>query len=53
MDLLNKEVYFDQYCKTCKYTKKLETDQPCSECVSYPMNENSHKPRKYEERNGK
>lgn len=39
-----KEVYFDKYCKTCKYEKTKETDDPCNECLSEPSNLYSHKP---------
>ena len=45
-----KEVYFDPYCEKCKHEKKTETDEPCSECLSNPVNEFSHKPIKFEER---
>ena len=38
------EVYFDKYCKTCKYSKQNENKDPCDECLAVPMNENSHKP---------
>ena len=40
----NLEVYFDKYCKTCKYSKQNENKDPCDECLAVPMNENSHKP---------
>lgn len=45
-----KEIYFDQYCKTCKYEKVKESEDPCEECLSNPTNVYSHKPVKYEER---
>lgn len=45
-----KEVYFDQYCKTCKYKDTKETDDPCNECLYEPMNLYSHKPVKWEEK---
>lgn len=45
-----KEVYFDQYCKTCKYEKLDESECPCDDCLSNPANTYSHKPVKYEER---
>ena len=45
-----KEVYFDQYCKTCKYKDMKETDDPCDECLYEPMNLYSHKPVKWEEK---
>lgn len=42
------EVYFDQYCKTCKYYELKENKDPCDECIAIPMNENSHKPINWE-----
>ena len=45
-----KEVYFDPYCEKCKHEKKDETDAPCFECLNNPVNEFSHKPVKFEER---
>lgn len=46
----DKEVYFDQYCKLCKYEKLSEDKDPCDECLSNPVNANSHKPVKFEEK---
>jgi hypothetical protein len=48
----NQEVYFHQYCKTCKHWKENDKglDEPCNECLSNPINVNSHKPVKYEEK---
>ena len=43
-----KEVYFYQYCKSCKYFKIKETKEPCNECLDNPVNEYSHKPVNYE-----
>lgn len=45
-----KEVYFDQYCKTCKFQKNKEDDTPCDECLSEPARIYSHKPAKYVEK---
>jgi hypothetical protein len=45
-----KEVYFDQYCKTCVHKDVKEEDEPCFACLDEPMNQNSHKPVKYEPR---
>lgn len=45
-----KEVYFDKYCKTCKHKKLKETDAPCDECVSEPINLQTHRPVRYEEK---
>lgn len=43
-----KEVYFGEYCKSCKHLEKAETDDPCDECLNEPVNLHSHKPVKYE-----
>jgi hypothetical protein len=43
-----KEVYFDQYCKTCAHKDVKEKDDPCFDCLQEPSNLNSHKPVKYE-----
>lgn len=47
-----KEVLFDQYCSRCVYaqTKDEEGKDPCNECLSYPMNQYSHRPMKWEEK---
>lgn len=42
-----KEVYFDQYCKKCKYSDLDEAEDPCDECLSHPTNIYSHKPINY------
>ena len=44
-----KEVYFDQYCKTCKYFDVENIKDPCNECLGEPSNLHSHKPVNYEE----
>ena len=44
------EVYFDQYCNTCKHEKLDETDDPCDECLENPVNLYSHKPMYFEEK---
>ena len=45
-----KEVYFDQYCKTCRYEKRSEDKDPCFDCLNEPVNVYSHKPVNYEEK---
>lgn len=42
-----KEVYFDEYCKTCKFKDLKEDKTPCDECLQEPANVYSHKPVKY------
>ena len=45
-----KEVYFHQYCKTCKYKELKDHEKPCDECLDEPINLHSHKPTKWEEK---
>lgn len=45
-----KEVYFHEYCKTCKYEKVKNTEEPCEECLGEPTNLNTHKPVNYEKK---
>ena len=45
-----KEVYFNEYCKKCANEKVKDTDTPCAECLNEPLNWNTHKPVKYEEK---
>lgn len=45
-----KEVYFDQYCKTCAHKDCKESDEPCHECLNEPARLYSHKPVKYLEK---
>lgn len=46
-----KEVYFGQYFKTCKNFDKMKEEEPCCECLDEPMNQYSHKPVHWEEKN--
>ena len=48
-----KEVYFHEYCKKCVHEKLKDTEEPCSECINEPLNWNSHRPVKYEEKGTK
>ena len=44
MEYVFKEVYFDEYCKTCEHCYLEETEDPCFECLVEHINSNSHKP---------
>lgn len=44
----DKEVYFDQYCETCKHKDVKDTKDPCNECLDHTTNLHSHKPVKWE-----
>lgn len=46
-----KEVYFDQYCTSCKHHGLKESKDPCNYCLAEPRNTNSHKPMNYESKN--
>ena len=48
MEETYKEVYFHDYCKTCKHEKKAETEDPCWKCLENPVNVYSHKPTHWE-----
>lgn len=48
-----KEVYFHEYCKMCKHWDKNENQDPCFECLDEPVNQYSHKPLKFEEKEKK
>lgn len=47
-----KEVYYHDYCYSCKYRATDENDDPCDECLSNPVNLASHKPVNYVEGEG-
>ena len=50
MDGIYKEVYFDQYCKTCEYKDLAESEDPCYDCLHEAVNFESHKPVNYKEK---
>lgn len=41
---MEKFVAFDVWCSLCKDKDTLETDDPCNECLTSPVNEDSTKP---------
>lgn len=45
-----KEVYFNEFCKTCEHSGCQEHEDPCYECLNEPVNLYSHKPVKYKEK---
>ena len=50
IDNSEKEVYFYEYCKTCKYSELKGDEEPCNECLENPANTYSHKPVNYKEK---
>lgn len=54
--LIDKEVYFHEYCPKCIRSDESSTNDICDHCLSNPVNQNSHKPvdfKEKESRNGK
>lgn len=49
MELIKKEVYFNEYCHKCKHKAVPETEDPCNECLTEPVNEYSHKPVRFKD----
>lgn len=47
-DNYEKEVYFDQYCKTCEHNDKADYEYPCTECLENPTNTETHRPVNWE-----
>ena len=45
-----KEVFFSEYCKTCKHEKVKESESPCDECLDIPARADSHEPEYWEEK---
>lgn len=50
MENKQKIVDFHKWCKSCKHEKKPEYEDPCNECLDYPVNEDSTKPVNWEEK---
>ena len=44
-----KELRFDIYCNKCKYKDLEENEDPCWDCLTETVNENSKKPVYFEE----
>lgn len=42
------EVRFDVFCQSCKHYKKEGYEDPCNECLEYPMLANTAKPLNYD-----
>ena len=50
MENNTKEVYFNEYCSSCRYSNDRESSEICGECLDEPYNYDSHKPVNYEEK---
>lgn len=47
---MKKLVEFDKYCVSCKHKRVPQTEEPCNECLTNPVNEDSHRPVMWEEK---
>lgn len=45
-----KEVWFNEYCRSCKFGDKGEDEDPCYDCLTEPVNLYSHKPVEWDEK---
>lgn len=46
---MNKFVEYHRYCLYCKYRDTKQDEEPCNECLTEPVNEDSHKPVKFKD----
>lgn len=42
--MADKFVYFSDWCNMCEHFKDNETDDYCNECLTEPVNVDSHQP---------
>lgn len=53
-DRFQKIVWFDEYCKQCRYREYEEAQQPCYDCLNTPARtDGSHKPVNFKEKKKK
>lgn len=43
-EIINKEVFFMNYCPYCVRADEEEDNDICHHCLSNPINQHSHKP---------
>ena len=48
MENKEKIVNFEKYCRTCKHSKKREYEDPCDDCLDYPVNDEGRRPVRWE-----
>ena len=51
MEIVDKEVRFDIYCPKCKNENTSEEEDPCRDCLNHPVNTQSEKPTRWEDKN--
>lgn len=50
---MQKIIDFGVYCQKCKYFDRAENEDPCWDCLTLPVNEDSHKPTEFVEKEEK
>ena len=50
MQTETKIVSFGLYCQLCKNKLLTDTEDPCNDCLTRPVNIDSHKPINFEEK---
>lgn len=53
MEIIQKIVEFDKYCKTCEHKDLKDYLDPCHECLNNPTNTYSRKPVNYKKKESK
>lgn len=48
MEYEDKFVEYEKWCSKCKNMELDDSDDPCNECLTIPVNLHSHKPVNYE-----
>lgn len=48
MEVIEHIVRFDEWCKKCTHYKVKDTEEPCNECLSRPVNVSTTKPQLFE-----
>lgn len=48
MEFIDKFANFKKYCPICKHYEKEGFEDPCNDCLDYPVNQHTTKPVKYE-----
>lgn len=47
-----KIVEFEKYCPECIHKDRSASSEPCNTCLGIPAREDSHKPEKFQEKEG-
>jgi hypothetical protein len=50
MEYPDKFVDFKKYCALCEHKEKKDWEDPCNECMDYPVNEHTRKPVNFTEK---